>query len=159
MHPDLVTGMSLFRVQYHPNFPTKNWHAGHANSNDFRFIFFLFEIHHFNNTWLRLEYLRLDPPGLKISHFFYRRKCSKTLFKQATTSKQQQAKSDFRTSKVRMHPDLVTGMSLFRVQYNPHFPTKTWHAGHAIRIHLKIKISRLRTNPDPVTGMSLFRVQ
>ena len=33
MHPDPVTGMSLFRVQYHPNFPTKNWHAGHANSN------------------------------------------------------------------------------------------------------------------------------
>ena len=57
-----------------------------------------------------------------------------------------------------MHPDPVTGVSLFRVLYYPNVPTKKWHAGYAIRINFKIKISRIRSNPDLVTSTSLFRV-
>ena len=35
---------------------------------------------------------------------------------------------------------------------------KSWHAGHAIRIHFKIKSSKVRMEADLVTGVSLSRV-
>ena len=115
MHPDPVTGMPLSRVQYHPNFPTKKWRAGHANSNASGSC----DGYVTCSCAVKWTFLHL------------------------------------RASKIRI---LYRGCRVFGCKAIRISQQKSWHAGHAIRIHFKIKSSKVRMEADLVTGVSLSRV-
>ena len=115
MHPDPVTSMPLSRVQYHPNFPTKKWRAGHANSNASGSC----DGYVTCSCAVKWTFLHLRASKIRILY----RGCR------------------------------VFGCNTIRISQQ-----KSWHAGHAIRIHFKIKSSKVRMEADLVTGVSLSRV-
>ena len=115
MHPDPVTSMPLSRVQYHPNFPTKKWRAGHANSNASGSC----DGYVTCSCAVKWTFLHLRASKIRILY----RGCR------------------------------VFGCNTIRISQQ-----KSWHAGHAIRIHFKIKLSKVRMEADLVTGVSLSRV-